>query len=297
MENKKKISYSIRTGKHQVDDELAHDIFLAQFLKIYIELKSESFFQKYLGYYCWERYSYNNGELGDIDHALYITLKKPKLLWPIEDFLKKYTEDDLFDIIEFLHDNCSKPIDEVEACISDKWDYSNDKQILCGYHHFKFDDKLGQNYFRQKINPLLNEYKIGFELTSYGEIVEVEDKNLLKIFDADIPTTHQEKLKIEIAVKQFRKRGASLEERKAALIELFGVLELLKKGEMKGIIDKEDETDLFNIANNFSLRHHNLKQKNNYDKLIFYNWIFYHLYATIHAVLRLIEKKKNEDKK
>jgi hypothetical protein len=51
---------------------------------------------------------------------------------------------------------------------------------------------------------------------------------------------------------------------------------------------------LFNIANNFGIRHHNEKQKTDYDESIWLSWIFYYCLATIHAALRLIEKKEQK---
>ena len=44
-----------------------------------------------------------------------------------------------------------------------------------------------------------------------------------------------------------------------------------------------------NIANNFSLRHHNSDQIQNYDQDIWYSWIFHFYLAKYHAVIRLID--------
>lgn len=70
-----------------------------------------------------------------------------------------------------------------------------------------------------------------------------------------------------------------------------GVLEFLRP-QLDGVLTNKDDAALFNIANNFGIRHHNEKQQNTYDKAIWYSWIFYFYLATIHAALRLIEKKK-----
>ena len=62
---------------------------------------------------------------------------------------------------------------------------------------------------------------------------------------------------------------------KKAILKLAGVLEYLKKDKiLSQILDKGDSSDLFNIANRFGIRHHNPDQKTEYDKDIWYDWIF-----------------------
>ena len=46
----------------------------------------------------------------------------------------------------------------------------------------------------------------------------------------------------------------------------------------------------FEIANNFGIRHHKVGQRTDYDKPIWYSWLFYYYLATIHAAVRLIDK-------
>jgi hypothetical protein len=81
-----------------------------------------------------------------------------------------------------------------------------------------------------------------------------------------------------------------LDDRKEAIRELADVLEYVRP-EIKKHLDKKDENDIFNIANNFGIRHHNVDQKINYDKAIWYSWIFYYYLATLHAVLRISKIK------
>jgi len=57
-------------------------------------------------------------------------------------------------------------------------------------------------------------------------------------------------------------------------------------------LGEKDESELFIIANNFGFRHHNETQKHDYDKVIWPSWMFYHYLATIHALLRIVEKNK-----
>lgn len=58
---------------------------------------------------------------------------------------------------------------------------------------------------------------------------------------------------------------------------------------LQSIISSKDEADLFNIANNFSVRHHNDKQKNEYDESIWLSWMFYFYLATIHTIIRKLK--------
>ena len=85
-------------------------------------------------------------------------------------------------------------------------------------------------------------------------------------------------------------------DRKNAIKELADCFEFLKK-DIKKVLNKKDESDLFEIANKFSIRHHNKDQKSNYDQNIWLSWIFHFYLATLHASLRLIEKNKNDLKK
>ena len=82
-----------------------------------------------------------------------------------------------------------------------------------------------------------------------------------------------------------------MDERRDAVRDLADVLEYLRP-QVKAVLQKKDESALFEIANNFSIRHHNAQQQGDYDKAIWYSWMFYFYLATIHAAVRLIERGK-----
>jgi len=81
-------------------------------------------------------------------------------------------------------------------------------------------------------------------------------------------------------------------ERKSAVRELADVFEWLKKtARLEMALKKHDESVLFDIANNFHIRHHNPRQKNDYDQAIWHSWMFHFYLATYHAVIRLLLKR------
>jgi hypothetical protein len=60
---------------------------------------------------------------------------------------------------------------------------------------------------------------------------------------------------------------------------------------IKTVLMSKEENELFQVANQFGIRHFNDKQKTDYDKPIWHAWIFYCYYSTIHLCLRLIQKQ------
>lgn len=272
--------YSFRNGLHKgeaIDLEVLKRLFAIAFK----QLRSEGYFQEYLGIDCED--GYITGKLGDdIETVMFIRLRKNNL-YPILENLPSYTEDDLFDVIEFLHDHCTKGIDGNYH----SWNG-------CGHHYNTFDGPAGCAFYRSIFNPLLADYKNGYEVSEKGEILILADEGLSTLINADIPSNDSENVRdrINAAILKFRRRGSSFDERRDAVRELADVLEYLRP-QVKECLDGPDERDLFNIANNFGVRHHNASQKTNYDKAIWYSWIFYFYLSTIHAVLRMIEKKNS----
>jgi hypothetical protein len=70
------------------------------------------------------------------------------------------------------------------------------------------------------------------------------------------------------------------------------VLEKLRP-EVKAEMFRGDEADLFNIANDFSIRHIN-EQKINYDSMLWHSWMFYVNLSTIHVITRLMARKARQ---
>jgi hypothetical protein len=277
--------YSVRSGNNPL---VKYDltILLRLFRDLYINFLKRDYFQEAFGYYCVD-----NGDvpgiLGiDIEAQLFRRIRKDNL-YPIQNKCESYTEEDLFDIIEFLYDFVSKPIE------GSGWyhEFSN-----CGWHDQKFEKIVGQEEYRIEINQLLQDYSTGFELSKEGNILILANEGLQDLLDLEAPSYDKENVdqKIEMAVGKYRNRHSSVNEKKDAIRDLADVLEFLRV-EMNeliknGYLVNKDESDLFELANNFGLRHHDGKQKLSYDKDIWYPWMFYYYLSTIHAVIALIKK-------
>ena len=156
-----------------------------------------------------------------------------------------------------------------------------------------FDQKAGQQEYRNEINDILRDYKEGYQLSEQGEIVITTPEGMERLLAATLPTDDQANIasRVNVAKQQFLLSRSSLNSRREAVRNLGDVLEYLKP-ELKNILTTKDTSDLFNILNNFGIRHHNVDQQTDYDQVIFLSWLFYYYLAAIHAAIHLINKQK-----
>ena len=132
-------------------------------------------------------------------------------------------------------------------------------------HWETFNQSNGRSLFRSKVNDFLAQYEKRFELSATGEILHKPEAGFEAIFNADVPTQDANvEQRIEAAVLRYRRHGSTIDDRRQAVRDLADVLEYLRPN-VQELLTKKDENDLFNIANNFGIRHHNDKQKTGYD--------------------------------
>lgn len=274
--------YSLRNGTNPNSTRISLNLLLKLFQDLYLIFDTKSYFQESFGFTCTDEGEIE-GSLGkNIGAQIFIRLRKNNL-WPINEKCLEYSKEDLFDIVEFLYDFISKPTKGTYHSFGG-----------CGWHYSQFDKKAGQEEYKEQINLLLSDYESGFELSENGEILNLPDKGFENLIIKELPFKDPENIenKVNNAVNKFRKYKSSLSERKEAIRELADVLEFLRK-DLTTILDKNDEKTIFQIANQFGIRHHNLNQLTEYDKSIWYSWMFYFYLATIHASIRLLKKQKN----
>lgn len=277
VEFRQKPYYSVRTGKNLEAIKVDLLKLLSLFKPLFDHFEKDGFLQDAIGYDCVDA-GFVPGYLGqNLEGAILLELQKTELT-PVSERIGSYTEDDLFDVVEFFHEHCAKPLSGTHHT------YYN-----CGWHYSKFDKEAGQIEFRIRANKLLRIYSTGYELTEEGEVVHLVDSGLEELVNAEIPRCDPEnvELRIEAAKRKFRQRQSTDDDRRDAVRELADVLEFLRP-KIKKVLIRKDENDLFNIANNFAIRHHNESQQTDYDKSVWHPWMFYFYLSTIHAVLRMI---------
>lgn len=271
--------YSHRVGTDQ-SRSLSLPVLLTLAGGLYTQLVNEGYYQETLGYECVDA-GHVAGSLGS-DAALVMARRLRKTnLWPPEDRFTAYGEEDLFDVVEFLFDLVSAPI------------RGNYHSWRCGWHYDEFDRPVGQLRFREELNPLLADYGDGFELTGAGEIRRLAPAGLDRLMRQPLPRKNfpDAAERVEAAISKYARHGATGEARRDAVRDLADVLERIRP-ELKKVISNADENDLFQLANNYSIRHFNERQKDQYDSDVFLPWIFYTYLNMVHLALRLVARAK-----
>ncbi|MHA1267311.1 MAG: hypothetical protein ACTSRS_18885 [Candidatus Helarchaeota archaeon] len=229
-----------------------------------------------VGYECVDWHD-KHGLWGDNPRTFFFR-KLGRDLWPIDEKIVDYDEITLFTLIEFLYDYVSQP------------DLYFHKWYDCGWHASRYDKESGQEKYRNEVNEVLKRYKVGYQLSEEGEIQILPPSGLEPLVEETVKTDEPEDIddRIERAKSLFLKFNAIPEDKKEAIRTLGDVLEYLKKDGIT--LSKKDDSDLFQILNRFSIRHHNKLQQSDYDTEIFYDWIFYEMLASIYALLKISEK-------
>lgn len=273
--------YHQRTGAQQppkLDLDAAKKLVAAS----YGLFVSRDYFQEAFGYECVDA-GFVPGSCGE-DVAGWIQVNA----WldnvhPFHERIHALDEPTLFATIELLWDLVAAPLKDG----AHHHTYSG-----CGWHYSKFDKATGQREWRSAMNKVLEFYGDGFELSAQGEVQRVGPPGLGEIMTATVPkSAEQENIdKISDAVRRFRSGRSSRKDRQDAVEDLVKVLEFFRP-QVKQHMFRKDEDRLFEIANEFSLRHHNQRQRSDYDSA-WLSWMFYLYLATIHLVLRLIERER-----
>jgi len=193
-------------------------------------------------------------------------------IWPFEQKIETYDEAALFTVIEFLYETVFN-----EKITGISKDFEN-----------------GRIRYRNQINDILRFYNGGYKLSEDGKIQKFSPIGFETLIEEYIETNDSENIdsRIKYAISKFSRYNSSIEDKKDAVRTLADILEYLRE-DLKGriFLPKSDENDLFNIINNFDIRHLNRKQQSDYDKDLWYDWMFYTFLISIRVLLKLNDEK------
>jgi hypothetical protein len=272
--------YGERHG--QLPTQLASEDARRLFASVADSFDERDYFQEWFGYKCVDDGDVA-GKAGEDRRSYVLRTTRRGDIWPIEQYWGEWDDALFFTAIEFVYDHISKPTE------GRYHDYGN-----CGYHATKFDKKAGQREFREQVNEILADYGSGFQLTAAGEVEHTAATGLEPLMDADVEVLGSNiKGRVEAAVRKYRSRQSTPDDRRDAARDLFDVLEHLRD-RARDVLSSDDERDLFEIANRYAMRHFNRSQKSDYDKPIFQDWMFNTLLAAIDAFARLDRERSGE---
>jgi hypothetical protein len=199
-------------------------------------------------------------------------------LWPLAP--DTWDDSTFYGLIEVYHDLVARPRERQFH------DYGG-----CGWHYSSFSVTAGREVYRWKSNELLQAAGISHRLADSGEdqgrlVAAFDDGRSTLLADALDHAQPGTETRVRHAIALFRRRGATHEDKRSALITLAGVLEE-RRQLIKTELTSADEGALFHIANKFAMRHQNKQQLADYDPA-FLDWVFWWYLGTVELTNRVI---------
>ena len=202
--------------------------------------------------------------------------RKSRNMLPTESNLLNIDRDSIFDLIEFLSEYVLEPY--------------RTGALIHPNHATRV--KSGLRKWRKAVNECLEQLDPPCRLTANREIEILPPSAGLRHLVGDHASPSQDaQKKVDHACRLFLKRNATALDRRSALKDLVDVLEPLRK-DLDARIGKKKADKLFDIANNYGIRHNNrdqLELDENYAR-----WFFYSALSTIDLVTRLGDKKQQD---
>ncbi|MEU1128138.1 hypothetical protein ABZ371_32275 [Streptomyces sp. NPDC005899] len=167
-------------------------------------------------------------------------------LWPLAP--ETWDENTFYGLIEVLHDLVSRPRTRHYHSFSN-----------CGWHHSEFHNGSARVLYRWKVNQLLREAGIEYELAAEGEdlgrLVAITDDARSQLVHRALNDSPPDiAAEVRHAIALFRGRDTPVEVKRSAVFNLGRILED-RRDLLKTHLLKKDEGALFQIANQFDLRH------------------------------------------
>lgn len=205
--------------------------------------------------------------------------------WPLDESRGSIPDEVLYSVIEFFHDHAQRP----RTRSLHTW-------AGCGWHYADHNKESGGVVYRWRVNELLGSNSIGLRLgnkgTEKGRLIRHASLQLDELADelSDDAAPDTDDAKITSAIRLYRARASSVHDRRGALAQLAGHLEKYRQDFKAGEFTRGDESDLFNIFNNFAIRHDRASQKSDYGEE-YLDWVFWTTLAGIRLLKELRGRK------
>ncbi|MGC4773125.1 hypothetical protein ACLQ25_29660 [Micromonospora sp. DT44] len=201
-------------------------------------------------------------------------------LWPLQP--AQWDDDVFYGVIEVIHDLVARP--------RERWWHNWNS---CGWHYSGFAVTPARALYRWRVNKILADAHIALRLAGEGEdagrlVHMVHDDRRVLVEQALRSPDPKAADQIKHAIALFRGRTATDQDKRSAIVTLAHVLER-RRTLLKAELLRRDEGALFNIANEFAIRHENEQQKADYDP-VFLDWIFWWYLATVELTDRLLTR-------
>lgn len=271
--------YAKRNGLLNQSLQISYDELLNYFYGIFKYFLNKGYFQvAFYGWYETDQWTSTEYQvfppiLAPNPEIFFTTELNNKEVWPIPEYYENYDEATLFTVIEILYDSIGI------------YDQKTGKYL----------SKDAKAEFVSSINNILKSYDSGYYLEpSLGYIMHIPNEALKEqlLYDEEtLPTEIYDKL--STASKMYYRFNANIEEKKKAISILADILEN-EREELKEILNNEYEIPknphdkiIFEIVNNFNIRHNRADQKENYSKEIWYDWMMQYYTSVIITFYKL----------
>lgn len=268
-----------RAGQAPADSALEMPVLVREFVALIGELDNAGYLENRFGKDCVD------DPRDDTVHTLIYQELGVEGVWPLD--IDRLTDDiDLFyDIVELLHDQVARPNTRFDH------DYAE-----CGWHHGKFDIGAGRIVYRWRVNKLFESSPLGLRLAEDGDdvgrLVTVTDEARTALAQSVAARSDGESAdQVRHALALFRERGSDRNQKRSAVAALALVLEERRHGVLADALAKSDRGALFDLANNFHVRHQDAKQKRDYDDF-YLDWIFWVYLSTIELTNQVLEAQR-----
>ncbi len=189
-------------------------------------------------------------------------------VWPIYSNIDDYDEVTLFTVIEILYDHIA--------------DYNYEREEVI--------KETPRKEYAEYINNLLKAYEDGYYLEpQQGFIMRMPNQALKEQLNEKVEGLPDKVIEgLSSASKMYYRFDSGIEEKKKAINILADILEAVRDN-VKQVFDKDHlgkkthDRLIFDIVNNFNIRHNNDNQHTDYSKDIWYDWMMQYYTSVIIA--------------